>query len=151
LYLPGGGWVAYINPAGAGMLGEDDKRVLGRPFSALLHPDYAGIADLEACALEALPVPVMLMRADGRLLFAEIEARARDKSAGTFLVRARDLGPSVRAIAALSRGGGNDRNGCWMPWARGWWRLTRRGRFASAIRRGNGCSAGSGGRRSPML
>ncbi|KAF0144318.1 MAG: GGDEF/PAS/PAC-domain containing protein [Rhodospirillaceae bacterium] len=61
IYVCRDGRIAYINSAGARMLGGDDKIILGHPFAVFLHRDYADSIDLDMLTEEPLSVPVMLV------------------------------------------------------------------------------------------
>lgn len=99
------GQVVYINSAGAQMLGGEARAIIGRPFADFLHADYAAAADLSSLAAESTPSPLILTRLDGKPVQVEALARKSRGGLNTTLVRARDIGWSIRIASLLQNCG----------------------------------------------
>ncbi|MGE5546955.1 MAG: putative bifunctional diguanylate cyclase/phosphodiesterase [Solirubrobacterales bacterium] len=102
------GTIAWVNAAGARLLGEDSPaRVAGRPFTAFLHPDHAAslATGLEPLAADAEGSAMMLRRSDGETLAVMLRAAIVDP--GVLAIQARDLsdrfGAAGSLVAAVNR------------------------------------------------
>ncbi len=95
------GRLAFVNGAGAGMLGGDAESLIGLRFADILHPDYQVIED-PAELLDEGWVPVKLVRRDGAVLDAEMAVmRLGERSRGEIMLVARDVTGLKRSTEAL--------------------------------------------------
>jgi diguanylate cyclase (GGDEF)-like protein/PAS domain S-box-containing protein len=104
------GRIAYVNSAGARLLGfADPKAADGALFADFIHPDYRAIlADgLDSLAGEAAGLPLKMVRRDGTAFDAELHVMAIEgKAAGdgdAVIVQARDVTERLRAAEAVLR------------------------------------------------
>jgi PAS domain S-box-containing protein len=96
--------IAFVNEAGAAMLGLPKPAVIGRHFLDFVHPDYTGAlgADLSATQEEGV-LPTKLRRADGKSLDVELTASRHGCGRTTaVMLLARDIGV-MRERAMRSR------------------------------------------------
>ncbi len=99
-----GGVVSFVNLAGLRFLGvADSAQVVGRPLQDWTHADYSAVFDdgLGVLAEERDPLPLKFVRADGRVIDAEVKVMPLDEAADAYMVEARDLSEIKRAVEAL--------------------------------------------------
>lgn len=99
------GVITYINSAGSRMIGGAESReLLGRRLTDFIHPDFADIATLglEALIGEPDPVPLILVRSDGKSIDVELTVQTLPGSDLT-VAHARDITERTRAAEILLR------------------------------------------------
>ncbi|HET6966274.1 MAG TPA: diguanylate cyclase, partial [Acidimicrobiales bacterium] len=92
-----GGWLTYVNPLGAGMIGRRPEDCVGRHVTEFVHPDDLALAfsSLESCAGKdrGTPVEVRMSMPDGTWRWMELIGRdcRHVEGVGGILCTARDL------------------------------------------------------------
>lgn len=98
------GVIAYANKAGTRLLAPKDGSLLGRPFAAILHPDYREviIAGLDDLVRETAVEHMKVLRHDGAVRDVVMGFMPLDHfSTREFMIEARDITDENRAVTDL--------------------------------------------------